>query len=606
MKPQKLPIGIQTFSEIIKEDYLYVDKTKKIYELISTGKTYFLSRPRRFGKSLLISTLEEIYKGNKELFKGLDIYKEDYSWESHPIVRIDFSKINKDSLSLLKTDLSITLQIIAKEHGIDSLDKNLEVTIYFKLLIKELSQINKVTILIDEYDAPIIKHLGKDKELAIKMREFLKNFYTIIKGEDEYIKFVLLTGVSKFSKVGVFSGLNNLQDITMTTQYADLVGWSQKELEDKFPDYIKELAKKEEISKKEVIEKIRHWYNGYQFSSEGEKQVYNPFSNLLLFKQQQFKFHWFETGTPTFLVNLVKEKNSSLPIEETISLKVTEEAFSSYEIEDLSPAALLFQTGYLTIEKASNTDFGIQYSLDFPNFEVKRAFGNALLSSFSQIKNILTPSYLDRLLGSLKEKDFETFFETLRIFFANIPYDIHLSNEKYYQTIFYLVFTLLGLKTQVEVRTNKGRIDAVVEVDERWEMRDRGWNTAASQEVCHSEEQSDEESLVGNGTDDSAKRSFAPLKMTGPVFIFEFKLQGTKEEALNQIKEKKYYEKYMLPSLETPQRGASTNLLAGNKVNTNENSTDPTLQTTQLFLIGVEFDQKERNIGEWVVERFRP
>jgi len=522
---QKLPVGIQTFSEIIEEDYLYVDKTKQIYDLITTSKTYFLSRPRRFGKSLLISTLTEIFKGNKKLFQGLYLEKTNYDWQKYPIIRIDFSSICKNSVMELKNGIKRELERIANKYQI-KLQEN-SVIEYFKSLIIELSQINKVIILIDEYDAPLIHHISKNEELAIEIREFLKSFYTVIKGEDQYLKFVFLTGVSKFSKVGVFSGLNQLQDITMDARFCDLVGWTQKELENNFSEQIKTIATKENSNKKNIIEKIKFWYNGYRFT-QAETKVYNPFSTLLLFSRNSFEFHWFETGTPTFLVNLLKQ-NQNTALEEILSNKVTSDAFASYEIEQLDPCALLFQTGYLTINKVQKTDFEYLYNLSFPNFEVKNAFSRNLLQGFSGCSPSLSYSYLEDLIIALRKKNFDDFFQTLKIFFANIPYSIQLSNEKYYQTIFYLIFSLIGIRVKAEVCTNNGRIDAVIALEEG-------------------------------------------------IYLFEFKLQGTKEEAISQIKEKKYYKKYQC-------RG-----------------TVPRAPTKNIHLIGVEFDQKERNIGEFLIE----
>jgi len=510
-----LPVGIQTFRKICEGNYLYVDKTQHIYDLITTGTTYFLSRPRRFGKSLLVSTLEAIFQGNKELFQELDIGGADYDWQSYPVVRIDFSSLNKDNLEELKKDLSLTLKNIAERYHI-SLPEYLHPATYFKWLIQELSKINKVVILIDEYDAPIIKHIGKNLELAAQHREFLKEFYTVIKGQDQYLKFVFLTGVSKFSKVGVFSGLNNLEDITMDRRFSGLLGWTQEELESNFQTHIEALAQSEEETGQEIIHKIKVWYNGYRFSAK-ELYVYNPFSTLLLFKQQAFEFHWFETGTPTFLIELMKAEGSFSP-KEMIDNRVSAEAFSCYEIEHLDTLPLLFQTGYLTIK-----DYDKQtrlYQLGYPNFEVNNAFTERLIKTFSVLEPGMAEGYIVKLIDCLQSNDLDEFFEILRIFFANIPYDIQLKQEKYYQTVFYLIFSLLGLRVQTEVTTNRGRIDAVVELHKT-------------------------------------------------IYVFEFKLFGTREEALAQIKEKEYYEKYLNSGKE-------------------------------IILIGVAFDPEERNIGDYL------
>ena len=303
---KNLPIGIQTFSDIIQNDYLYVDKTEKIFDLVKNPKgVYFLSRPRRFGKSLLISILNEIFKGEKELFKGLWIYRADYPWEKHPIVRIDFSKKKAENRDDLKGFILYQLKNIADKYGV-SLTRDQYDEAFDELLAK-LSQINKVVILIDEYDKPIIDNI-ENKKLAVDLREILKGFYTIIKACDEHIRFVLLTGVSKFSKAGVFSGLNNLKDISMDIKYSSLLGITRQEMEHFFREYIDRFAETENISNAELIEKVAYWYDGFCFSETCEK-VFNPFSMLLLFDNARFSNYWFESATPSFLIKLMKEKS---------------------------------------------------------------------------------------------------------------------------------------------------------------------------------------------------------------------------------------------------------------------------------------------------------
>ena len=507
---QELPIGIQTFSDIIQNDYLYVDKTEKIFDLVKNPKgVYFLSRPRRFGKSLLISTLNEIFEGEKELFKDLWIHKTDYAWEKHPIVRIDFSKKKTENKDDLKCFILHQLKNIAGNYGI-SLDRDQYDEAFDELLTK-LSGINKVVVLIDEYDKPIIDNID-NIDLAVELREILKGFYTIIKACDEHIRFVLLTGVSKFSKAGVFSGLNNLKDISMDTRYSSLLGITGQEMETCFKEHIDRFAEIEGVSNAELIEKITYWYNGFCFSGTCEK-VFNPFSMLLLFDNARFSNYWFESATPSFLIKLIKEK--SFDIKKMQDLEVREENLSTYEIEDLALVPLLFQTGYLTI-KGYDDEF-MTYRLGYPNFEVENSFQYALLRSYSYAE---TNGYLVSLIRALRNDDFETFFDTLRIFFADIPYDLHIEKEKYYQTVFYLIFSLIGLKVEAEVKTNKGRIDAVI-IDK-------------------------------------------------DVYMFEFKFNGDKENALRQINDKRYFEKYQGTGKE-------------------------------IYLFGVEF--ADRNVGEWAVEK---
>jgi len=510
---KNLPIGIQTFRDIVQNDYLYVDKTEKIFELVKYPKgVYFLSRPRRFGKSLLISTLNEIFEGEKELFKGLWIYKSDYAWEKYPIVKIDFSKSKARNEDELINYIVYQLDKIAQVYGITL--KQTQYDIKFDELLTKLSQINKIVILIDEYDKPIIDNI-ENKKLAVELREILKGFYTIIKASDEHIRFVILTGVSKFSKAGVFSGLNNLKDISMNTRNSSLLGITRQEMETSFKEYIDRFAEAEDVSNAELIKKITYWYNGFCFSGTCEK-VFNPFSMLLLFDNLRFSNYWFESATPSFLIKLMKEKN--FDITGLDGINISESSFSSYEIENLKTIPILFQTGYLTI--AGYNKKRMEYTLAYPNFEVKNSMTECLSEAYSFVEREFVHGYAWKMIDALRDNDFEAFFDTLRIFFANIPYDLQINKEKYYQTIFYLIFSLIGLKVEAEIKTNKGRIDAVI-IDKE-------------------------------------------------IYIFEFKFNGDKDKALNQIKEKKYFEKYQ---------------------GTNK----------EIYLFGVEFT--DRNVGEWIVER---
>ncbi len=509
---KKLPIGIQTFSEIIEEKYLYIDKTETIYQLINSGKVYFLSRPRRFGKSLLLSTLEAIFKGKNELFKGLWIYGQPFEWKEHPVIRIDFSKKHIGNSAELKEFIKIELQDIAEYYKIALVREHYDDI--FAELIRKLAQIGKVVLLVDEYDKPILDHIT-NVETAKEIQETLKGFYAVLKASDEYLKFIFLTGVSKFSKVCVFSGLNNLNDITMDGNFSQLLGYTQEELETNFAERLTILAEKQNMTVEKVLAMMKTWYNGYRFSKVSS-YVYNPFSILLLFNKDDFSNYWFESGTPTFLIDLITTSQFDVSIVNDIS--VGENAFSSYEIGQLSPVPLLYQTGYLTIK-----DFvGRLYTLGFPNLEVEDSFLQYLSEAYSKVPKELTENYLDKLIRALDGSDMPMFFETLKVFFANIPYTINIPLEKYYQTIVYIVFTLLGLRIQAEVVTNQGRIDAVIE-------------------------------------------------MANIVYVFEFKLNGTKKAALAQINRKQYAEKY----LDTGK---------------------------QLVLVGVAFDAEMRNIGQWVTE----
>jgi hypothetical protein len=374
---KKLPIGIQTFSEIITENYLYVDKTKEITELLQGGKYLFLSRPRRFGKSLLISTLSEIFSGNQKLFQGLYIYDK-IEWQSYPIILIDFNLISHTNDEVFKTSLLSYLDDVAAEY--DIILSNTLIKDKFAELIKKISKKTqqKVVVLIDEYDKPIVEHID-DIEKATKNREVMRDFFGVLKSSDPFLRFVFLTGVSKFSRVSIFSELNNVRDITFSRQFATLLGYTQKELESNFDSYIQDLGSVLEIKKPQLLTKIKTLYIVYSWNAKDK--MYNPFSILNLFVDQQFDNYWFATGTPTFLMKLIKK--TELDTTQFENKKVSKILFDSYNIENLNIFALLFQTGYLTITEINQKSRTIQYVLNYPNFEVKQAFMTFLFNSFT-------------------------------------------------------------------------------------------------------------------------------------------------------------------------------------------------------------------------------
>ena len=479
-----------TFRSIIEGGYLYVDKTEYLYDLVKGAiGIYFLSRPRRFGKSLTISTLEEIFQGNKELFRGLWLYESDYSWSQYPVIRIDFSRLQAKSAEDLQSRIARHLQRIARDYGITLEDGPFD--LLWDDLIVKLAAEKQVVVLIDEYDKPILDNIDNLPE-AIQIRDTLKQFYTVLKALDQHIRFIFITGISKFSKVGVFSGLNNLTDLTMSPQFATALGITEEEIKRDLVDHIAILAHKEGLTEDALLEKMRLWYNGFCFVEECQN-VYNPFSTLQLFALQRFSNYWFETGTPSFLIKLLKQQH--YPVEDLQALKVRELAFSTYEIENLSIIPLLFQTGYLTI-KAYDPARRL-YTLSYPNLEVEDAFLTWLLSAFNERERSLNENFLWQMIDALEVNNLNEFFTILNVFFANIPYTIQLQNEKYYQSLFFLIFKLIGLRIDAEVCTNQGRIDSVIELPNR-------------------------------------------------IYLFEFKLNKSAEAALNQIKETEYYQKYQL------------------------------------------------------------
>ncbi|MCP4133815.1 MAG: AAA family ATPase [bacterium] len=366
-----LPIGIQSFEEVINGNFLYIDKTQFIYNIIRLKGYYFLSRPRRFGKSLLISTLESLFSGKKELFKGLKIEQSSYDWQEYPVIRIDFSTLLNKKPEELQKGIIRKLVEIGKCYSIDII-QDIPLPEIFLNLLKSLHQNTnrQVVVLIDEYDKPLIDNIT-NPQIAQENRDILKSFYGILKPADPYLRFVLLTGVTKFSKVSVFSDLNNLNDISISTEYADLLGCTQEELDLYFTDHIKQLTDATGEDEKRIKNRILKWYNGYRFSIK-ELTVYNPFSLLLLFKHNQFRNYWFETATPTFLIKLIKEKNFEIKKLEDES--VSELAFSGCDMNNPKLLTLLLQTGYVTIT-GYNTKRRF-YTLNYPNYEVKESFLN--------------------------------------------------------------------------------------------------------------------------------------------------------------------------------------------------------------------------------------
>jgi Predicted AAA-ATPase/PD-(D/E)XK nuclease superfamily len=474
---RRYPVGIQDFSEIRKGNYVYVDKTTFIEKLFVHGKYYFLSRPRRFGKSLLLSTLDYLFQGRKELFEGLHI-ENNWDWtKKYPIIKISFSNIGHKELGL-QPAINKCLDDIAAKHGI-VLKENFN-SGKFRSLIENLSaQKGSVAVLIDEYDKPIIDYLNIDINRAIENREILKNFYSVLKDADPYLKMVFITGVSKFSRVSIFSDLNNLSDLSIDPNFSGVCGITQQELDSIFEE---ELAVFD-------AEKIKLWYNGYSWNET--ESVYNPFSILSFFVKRVFQNYWFETGTPTFLINLAKKIHLYAFENSTVS----QTQLGSYDIERLQVLPLMFQTGYLTI-KSYNHETGI-YTLDYPNLEVRLSYLEMLLDSYQQnefeagrilaikLRSILENAELDRL---------QSLFNNI---FKSIPYEIwQRENEHFYHAIIHLTFRLLGIYIESQVQTSDGRMDALVQ-------------TARY------------------------------------VYAFEFKLDGSAQDALQQVQKKAYLSPYL-------------------------------------------------------------
>ncbi|MCX7870420.1 MAG: ATP-binding protein [bacterium] len=445
---KRLPIGISDFKKLREGNYIYVDKTRYIYDLVNNSVYIFLSRPRRFGKSLLLSTIEYLYESKKELFKGLYI-EDKWDWnEKYPVVKIDFSvdiKEYKEIYARMKEELELNYTKYEIE-----MDKEKDIPGNFKKLIIQLNKkYNKqVVVLIDEYDKPILD-LIEDKKQAEEVRKILKSFYSVLKGLDKYIKFVIVTGVSKFAKVSLFSGLNQLKDISLDKRYGDICGYTQNELEYYFKEYLKDVN----------LEEVKEWYNGYNFLGS---KVYNPFDILLYLDKKEKRNYWYETGRTEFLFKIIKQKNFDLPY--LHKKYYTSEILEKFDIEYISIEALMFQTGYLTIkEEYKYENEEVLYSLDYPNKEVRKSFN-------SEILFYITGDYqIDKttLIGlAFKKEEIEEIKRQIEVFISTISYEV-LKNEYVYSAAIYGLVYSTGYNVVIEDNTSKGRIDLTIVVDKR-------------------------------------------------------------------------------------------------------------------------------------------
>ena len=380
-----LPIGVQSFEKLRNEGSLYVDKTKEILRLITSGYIFFLSRPRRFGKSLLVTTIAELFKGNKSLFEGLYIYDK-YDWtKQYPVIIIDWNRVSHSTAAVMENDMCKFLDQIADSFQI-TLSRDLASGRFDELIERVYKKTgSKVVVLIDEYDMPLLDALDNSEELGL-IRSFLQSFYKSLKGTDGYLRFVFITGVSKFAKVSIFSGMNSPADITIDKRFATICGYTQDELEANFKEYIHDFAIESQVSNREIIESIRQWYNGYSW--DGITTVYNPFSTLLMFSTNTLTNHWFATGTPTFLINQIKARNDVKYLLEPV--QAAADGFDNFELNSISTKLLLFQTGYLTIKSIAKSQFGqqLQYTLGIPNEEVRQSLMNHLVSSYGITKDM--------------------------------------------------------------------------------------------------------------------------------------------------------------------------------------------------------------------------
>ncbi|WP_314646753.1 AAA family ATPase [Prevotella multiformis] len=452
----KYPIGIQSFERIRQDGYAYVDKTQEIYQLTSKGKYYFLGRPRRFGKSLLLSTLEAYYSGHRDLFRGLYIDTVEKEWEVHPILHLDLNTANYKEPDSLDAVLHNSLTEWEKLYGAEPSETT--APLRFKGIVERAAKLTgqKTVILIDEYDKPLLQNMTN----AVRQEHFrnsLKAFYSVLKTQDRYIEFALLTGVTKFSKVNVFSDLNNLNDISMDRAYATICGITEEEIDTCFKDSVEELARANGLTIEETRARLKELYDGYHFTPTSAG-IYNPFSVLCTFSKQEFNNYWFETGTPTFLAEMLKNFQYRLP--DLTKEQVTADVLNSIDSTSLNPVPIIYQSGYLTIT-GYNERFK-RYRLGFPNKEVEEGFLNFLLPSYAPIE---AKSEFDiiEFVNDVETGNPQQFMERLRTLFADTDYKIVGNAELYFQNVLYLIFKIMGFYIQVERPTANGRMDAIIQ-----------------------------------------------------------------------------------------------------------------------------------------------
>ena len=483
---RKLPIGIQTFEDIRNDGYLYVDKTALMWTIANIGKPFFLSRPRRFGKSLLISTFEAYFKGRRELFTGLAVEELEKKWEEHPVLHLDLNARKYTTPADLDAILNQHLERWEAVYGEEKRDRASEER--FAYVIRRASeQTGKgVVVLVDEYDKPLLQAI-QNEPLLESYRSTLKAFYGVLKSADRYLRFAFLTGVTKFSQVSVFSDLNQLNDISMNYDFSTLCGITHEELLSNFEPELMALSRANGMNVEEVVDAMTRQYDGYRFHPNGEG-VFNPFSVLNAFFSKEFGNYWFQTGTPTFLVELLKESDYDLRLLMD-GIETAASAFTEYRADRKNPIPLIYQSGYLTI-KEYDREFGL-YRLGFPNDEVRYGFLNFLVPFYTAVTDEERSFYVGKFVQELRSGDIDAFMRRFEAFFADFPYELNDRTERHYQVVIYLIFKLMGQFTQAEVHSSRGRADAVV-------------------------------------------------KTPKFVYVFEFKLKGTAGQALQQIEEKGY------------------------------------------------------------------
>ncbi len=509
----KYPIRIQNFEGLRKDNYVYVDKTDLIYKLVNEGKYYFLSRPRRFGKSLLISTLDAYLSGKKELFEGLAISQMEKDWNTYPILHLDLNSQRYDTLDDLKQILDYNLTKWEGIYGDE--DNKYSFSLRFSSVVEKASKKagKGVVILVDEYDKPLLQTIA-NKDVQDAMRSELKAFYSVLKSLDQYIKFAFLTGVTKFGKVSVFSDLNNLIDLSLDDRYQTLCGITEGEIHQNFEEPVKELAANYNKSYEETLAQLKKRYDGYHFVEHG-KGMYNPFSLLNTLAKGKFGNYWFETGTPTYLVELMK--NTNYPLSQMTKEEVSSDFLNSIDSASVNPIPVIYQSGYLTI-KDYDEEFDC-YQLGFPNQEVEEGFTRFLLPFYTQVEAKNSAYFVGNFVKELRAGKVDEFMQRMQTMFDDTDYKIAGDMELYFQNAFYLISRMLGFYTEVERSMSNGRMDMII-------------------------------------------------KTSDYIYIFEFKLDKSADEALAQIEEKGYVKPFVGDA-------------------------------RKLYKIGVNFSKEKRSIDDW-------
>jgi predicted AAA-ATPase/PD-(D/E)XK nuclease superfamily protein len=493
----RLPLDLSTFATIRKENYLYVDKTQFAYNLITGGRRYFLSRPRRFGKSLFVSTLKEILEGNKSLFKGLSIEESDYHWNKYGVINLDFSAIDVANAEDFRIRICQLLQLVAEDYGLEIILPERPDSALVLLVRALFKKFERVAILVDEYDNPILQTINNPDE-AKNVRNAIRRFFTVIKSLDAFVDFVFITGVSSFARAGLFSGINNLRIITLDKRFATICGYTDEEVDNYFNAYIKAWAKIEEKPFDALRTQIKEWYNGYYFAPNAPS-VYNPFSIMNAIDSQDFKNFWFQSGTPTFLVEeLTKEyRRSEFHLFDLETLEATEDSLGIFDVGATPLVSLMFQTGYLTINKFDKDKRS--FELRCPNLEVRAALYKYLLGIYANLSLPETERISLKLFDALSKKNITVLVALLKNLISRVPYQLHENEEKFYHALLQVIFSSSGISAQSEISISHGRIDIVLELPTRFYVIEVKLNSSADKALAQIEARKYYESLLHHG-----------------------------------------------------------------------------------------------------------